>query len=215
MAYVLNANHTQFSGGANGGTSGNVDTTGGDLIVIEYNFYTGSSPATLSDNKSNFYTDLTAQSDGVARTIPSYVQNPAVGSGHNFSVAGTTSFSSLYMLGFSGSTPTPFDQQSGDNPTGTVGSITPSVDNCLVISGCVTQGTGHSMNGGFSVPEEGPNGTGTNFGGGIGYLIQTTAAVSAPTWSWTPVIDTTFAGRQASFKPATGGGDVLFAQSWM
>lgn len=192
MAYLPIA-HVGVNGAANGATTGNIDTTGADLIIVQVTGLFSTNP-TLSDSKSNTWLPLTKQStssDGFSRLY--YCQAPIVGSGHNFTVAGASSFSGCTVAAFSGSAASPFDLESGANVSATSiqpGSITPSQDGDLVICGVETNlntdfNTAAAINGGFTITDRQPSVGSQGFAQGLAYLIQTTAAPANPTWSWT------------------------------
>lgn len=198
-------------------TTGSLDTTGATLLVVVLAYYSGD-PPTLTDNKGNTWTPLTEYTTGfdVANRIY-YCANPTVGAGHTFT--GTSvSFGLIFLAvsSFSGvSTTSPFDVQNGNQTTSIVssistGSVTPSEDNELVIIGVGSSATlgPYTANGGFTVVQYNVNSYPTNYGGGLGYLIQTTAAAANPTW--------TFGGNSAytvasiaTFKEPGGGGGIF------
>ena len=215
MAYAL-INHVEAGLGANGGTTGSIDTTGASFLVLNVSYYDPGTAPTISDSKSNTWSALTLQSStGSSRLY--YCASPSVGTGHTFSANGTGSYPSLQVLAFSGSHGTPFDQQNGATSAGATslatGSITPSEDNELVIAGLVhgdnTAGA-VSIDGGFTAYKNAFS-SGNNMGGGIAYLIQTTATAANPSWSVTT--STQLAATIASFKAAAGGATV-YSQFW-
>lgn len=202
--------------GVTSGDSSSIDTTGADLLVM-----LGASfiLPTLSDSKSNTWNHLTSQSTGAlheARTRISYAWNPTVGTGHVFSwdYAGYGN-TTLIVLAFSGALTAsdPFDNENGANTNSNVstiqpGSMTPTEDNCVVVSACGF-GTGTSglisIDGGFTIAQQ-DDATGSDIPGSAGaYLIQTTAAAANPTF--TSASGTAPASAViASFKAAGGGG---------
>lgn len=201
MAYSLNA-HVEAGLGVNGGTTGSIDTTGASFLVLNVAWYDPGTAPTISDSKSNTWSALTKQtSTGSSRLY--YCASPSVGSGHTFSANGTGSYPSIQVLAFSGSHGTPFDQQNGAASAGATlatGSITPSEDNELVIAGLVhgdNLGGAVSIDGGFTAYKNAFS-SGNNMGGGIAYLIQTTATAANPSWSVTT--STQLAATIASFK---------------
>lgn len=211
MSYSSAIAHVKYTG-AVGGTSAGVDTTGADLIVVQVIWSLGGGTAiepTLSDNKSNTWTPLTVQqvANGVCGRIL-YCQAPTVGSGHTFTLGGSPiAVPALYMAAFSGSTASPADQQNGTHTTSSItsvqpGSITPSQDNCLVVTGLGMAGTsGPAVDSGFTITDSAALAGGVNYGAGLAYLVQGSAAAINPTWSWTGASTQTIA-TIASFKPA-------------
>lgn len=180
-------------GGANGMTTDALDTTGCNLIVLDVTYYTGSAAPTISDSKGNTWTALTARTGGVPATRQYYCINPTVGTGHTFTCSGTSSFSSICAT-CATSTGTPsFDTQNGaalgSLTSAQPGSVTPSVDGCLIVTG-LNCWTGNatptlSINSSFTIGSYQTYAGSVDFGGGQAYLIQTTAAAVNPTWSWT------------------------------
>ena len=197
---------TAKTSGQNGGTSGSVDTTGANFLVVLISKLNGVT-VTVSDSKSNTWTGLTLQSGNQPNAQLFYVSGvPTVGSGHTFTIAGTNSFSLGIFSAFSGSdTAGQFDQQSGAAGAGSPpGSITPSADNMLVIAGAAADGTGVSGNqpSGYTQLDAADTVGGASYGGATAYQIQTTATATNPTWSFG------FQGCvvAASFKASAGGG---------
>lgn len=191
----------------NGGTTDAIDTTGANLIVLAINQYSNVS-VTASDSKGNTWTALTARkSAGGFGTTLYYCASPSVGTGHTFTVSGTGAYPNIGVIAVSGAAASPFDLEEGVSAGTTStshqpGSLTPSEDNCLVISSNSNGGTSLSINSSFTASTV--NNTGGSYvGGGIAYKIQTTAGAENPTWSWTT--STVRASAIASFKAAAGG----------
>lgn len=188
MAYAL-INSTTGVGTVSSVTTGSIDTTGADLIVIGVAYNTGA-PPTITDSKGNTWTPLTAKavtSNGTSRLY--YCQAPNVGTGHTFSNTGVNNFATLCVLAFSGSLATPFDVQNGATnaaaSTLATGSITPSLDNELVVTHFMYSATAATptINGGFATAIAQNFVSGNNYGGAMSYLIQTIASAANPTWS--------------------------------
>lgn len=191
--------------GSTGGTTvttGAVDTTGANLIVISVSSY--NSAVAPTDSKGNTWTPLTDRLNGAYHERLYYCASPTVGSGHTFTAAGAASYPTICVLAFSGAHATPFDQESGGGAaSGTSsqpGSITPSEDNCVLVTGVdFGAGVAASINGSFTASSVDYD-TSDHMGGGIAYKIQTTAGAENPTWSWT--ISGVNATAMASFKAA-------------
>lgn len=216
MAYSLISTKAGTFGGS-GGTTGTVDTSGADLLVVGVNYhgsFTGATP--LSDSKGNTWTLMDSET-GNAAGCRLYWCTPGsnVGTGHTFST--TTGYSNIFAYAFSGSrtATSPADQNSSGTANASAvasGSITPTANNCLVISvyggfnpgttpSITTGGTGFTIPTGFAIP------TSTSEAGGAAYKIQTTAAAENTTWTapsgaWSSCIIGSF------FEPASGGGAV-------
>lgn len=193
---------TQF-GGAGGTTSG-IDTTGADLIVVALCYFNPGGP-NISDSKGNTWTALNTYNSGNSSVRMYYCSNPAVGSGHTFTT--TSTFCGVNIIAVSGArtASTPADQQNGDANTGssnpqTTGSITPSVNGCLVVTSFyqATAGSAPTIPSGYTSVGTWP--TSTAFLGGCAYKIQSSASAENP--GWTPGnAGFTFAANIADFMP--------------
>lgn len=215
-AYVT---HIDIPGGASGGTSAGVDTTGATLLVVSVSWYGSSARPTLTDSKSNTWVALTEQKFSVAGNVLFYCKNPTAGSGHTFTLSGSSIYSCGQMEAFSGTnTSAPFDVESGATSSAfslATGSITPTVDGCVIVAGLSAgDGTaGYSIGSGFTVTDAYNHNPSAAEGGAAAYLIQTTAAAVNPTWSAsTPGSSPGVAATIAAFKPATGGPAFIAAQ---
>jgi hypothetical protein len=178
------------AGGAGGVTTDAVDTSGATLIVVAATFYNGT-PA-LSDSKGNAWTPLTSYPayTGLYATQLFYCINPTVGSGHTFSLA-TSSYNSLIFGAFSKSSPV-FDQAGGAGSTAggfttfQPGSLTPSVDGCLLFSSiCWNLGGDGSIDSSFLSLDQVANTDVSSFRGRAAYKIQSSAGAENPTWTIT------------------------------
>lgn len=191
--------------GANTFTSSGVDTSGSNLLVV---VVSGNAAAgTLSDSNSNTWSPLTAHSDGANQVQISYAKNATVGTGHTFTMTGSSIFTSICVLAFSGAdTTAPFDQENGtqgggfDNTNFLPGSITPGSNNEVVVSGVSFNNTQTmSVNSGLAITDQVNFTGGTNYGCAGAYIVQGTAAAINPQWTMTA--PTTAGGiTQASFK---------------
>src|SRR5215471_5785447 len=136
MAYSLVAN-IGAGLGVNGGTTGSINTTGADLIVV--NVVGADVSLSLSDSKGNTYTPLTAQSRNSLISQLFYVQAPTVGSGHTFTVSASSIFAAIQVTAWSGSAASPFDVETGATGVSITslqtGSLTPGQDNELLVTG--------------------------------------------------------------------------------
>jgi hypothetical protein len=197
--------------GTNGGTSTAINTTGADLLVVSISYYTGGTLTSLTDSTGGTWVQIVAASANIRGAVLYYLKNAGAGhtsSTHTITVAGTGIFAGTDFAAFSGSDLTaPLDQSSSANGTttpGTPGSITPTVNNELVISS-VAVGVGTpSVGSGMALLEAYADGT--NVGGGMAYLIQTSAAAINPSWSYTSGDNGV---TVASFKVSTGGGPTV------
>jgi hypothetical protein len=178
--------------GVNGGTTGAVNMSGANLCVAVVSALP--STATLSSSPSNTWTAGPIGSSGVATAL-FYVYSPSVSSTMTFTVTGGGSFPSVQAACFSGTVGSAIDKNN-DAIAGAVtsiqaGNVTPGSNHEIVVMGAAvnagaSQPTGFSINSGFTLIAS-LAGSGSNFGMGTGYLIQTTAAAANPTVSWTNV----------------------------
>lgn len=192
ISFVSSVGAKSTSGGSY--TSSAIDTTGANLIVVAVSRFSGISTVIgLSDSKGNSYTALTPQTNSDSgREQLFYCINPIVGTGHTFTWSTLLTFSSLVAAAFSG-TSFSFESESGSASSGQVGSIqpgslTPSQDGSLVVSGIGLRGgnaTGQtpSVNSGFSSVNYQTGVDSQCLGGGLGYLVQSTAGAVNPTWT--------------------------------
>jgi hypothetical protein len=177
------------SSNTNSATTSGVDTTGATFIVISAASYIPGGAVTISDSKGNTYTALTARSSAALTNRLYYCAAPIVGSGHTFTVSGTSVYPTIAAAAFAGLASSPLDQQTGsNNASGTsaaTGSITAATNNALLIAGlAVNNGTSITINSGFTSVVVDYAG-GLHFGGGLGYKIKTASGAENPTWSWT------------------------------
>lgn len=196
--------------GASGGTTASIDTTGASLLTLVCGY--GAVAISVSDSKGNTWTALTEHSSGATKSIVYYCANPTVGTGHTFTLTGASSASSMIASAWSGvATSSPLDQDVGyDGVSGTIavlasGTVTPSVDGCLVVAGFSLSAsvTSEAAGSGWTSAEFQNYVGGTNYGVGVSYKIQTTATAipnSQTTYSWTNSAN--LAISSAVFKPA-------------
>jgi hypothetical protein len=218
MAIALIAHTAQASSGGGSLTTSAIDTSGANFLVMATSGFTGVNPVGVpTDSKSNTWIGLTVHTNSVTNTVPSqifYAVNPTVGTGHTFSFGAASTFPSICVAAFSGvATTSPFDtvagEGAGDNGTAitlSISSITPNQANSLVIAvDAIVSGDTSSVDGGFTITDDIPPSGGNCQGSALAYLIQTTAAAAAPTFTLVTVADRA-CGGSAVFKPSTGGG---------
>ena len=184
--------------GAGTATVSGIDTTGANLIACNLDWF--SSTRTFKDNKGNTYTTGTSYgaTGGTYSNVWVYCINPAIGSGHYFT--NTANFTVLHVVAAKKSSGTPaFDVQNGLNyPGGNTttlqpGSITPSVDNELILAGfcCNDAGGGKAtnvvINSSFVTLGQTQQGGNLLYGGAFS-KIQTTAASENPTLTFAHTI---------------------------
>jgi hypothetical protein len=169
-----------------------IDTTGANLLVVSIADYEADS-SILSDNYANTWTPLTA-----ATSVPDalrqrlyYCLGALVGAGHTFTATPNLSahFATISVAAFSGvKTASAFDQENGATSATTAsmatGSITPSENNELVVSGLLTGTANVIAISGLTITNQVPNDPGDAFGAALAYVVQTSAGAVNPTWTW-------------------------------
>lgn len=203
-------------GSANGVTTDAADFSAATFIIVNCSWYTGSTAnGTLTDSTgANTYNALTRMTVENIATRMFWTIPAAVSGSMTFSYNGTDIFPSIQVLGFTGNHASPFDQESAGgsttiSSTAFPGSLTPSEDNCLIVTSEVNEnnsgGGAATISGTFTAHAVNYSG-GNSEGGGIAYLIQTTAEAVNPAWNIVNVAAGGFAAIQASFKAAADGG---------
>jgi hypothetical protein len=207
-------------GGANGATTTSTNTTGASFIAIQISEYDGVTFGTLTDNKSNTWTQLRV--DKVSATVANYTYycSPCtVGTGHTFTYTKTGSFSVINVIAVGNTvTSSPIDQQSGTfNAAATSiqpGSITPTQNGEIIIATIATSNTGGAVaiNSGFVITDGIAFNAGVNQGATMAYLIQGAGTAVNPTFSWNssaPVAVTQFSVKASG---SNGGGFFILTQ---
>ena len=201
--------------GTNGGTTGQVDYHLADFLVVCVS--SGGTAPTLTDSSSNSWgSPLVTVTNGTGyKTGIYYKQAPSVSSTQTFTITGAGTFSSLVVMGFSGSVASPLDQNNGgSNNTGstTIASVSlaPQFANELVIQclgmadsggSAITIGT---SGGTYTIPANGiAAASGANEGVAGAYLVQGAATATSPTWTDSNTGVTGLNSVGLSFKTAT------------
>lgn len=208
MALLFQAKKAATSGGATVTTDA-VNSTGAKFIVLTISSYS-STAYTVTDSKGNTILGGVDHNDGGNLHVKIYrIEDvTGAGSGHTFTAdpGGSSMYIGMTVEGFDDG-PLTLDQEtavntvSGSSPLST-GSLTPSVNNCLVIAAFEADvASSISINGGFTAFAQ--DSGGANEANAIAYLIQTSATAANPAWTWT---GTTGVAALAVFKPTGGGG---------
>jgi hypothetical protein len=208
MAIALVTHTATNTGTASGGTTSGVNTTGASFLVVGVSWVASGTQNTPTDSLGNTYTPLTTYSSFGPTVGLFYAANPAVGAGHTVTATGSFVFNAIFFAAFSGvATSLPFDAINGgfsnSSPASQqFGSVTPANSNSLVValSGIDFGGVG-TINSGFTITDT-LAGT-SDYGGGLAYLVQTTATAVNPTWSWVTA-GGSVAGSNAVFKAGAG-----------
>jgi len=190
--------------GATGGTTAGINTTGAKLIVIHAGY---AATITISDSKGNTWTPATAA--GLSPNAQFfYCNNPTVGTGHTFTIAGAGTVSSIVVSAWSVTGTASLDSQgSAGNPPGVANSqfstvsFTPTTNNCLLIGGCAFSSggfvSGFTPGSGWTSIDAQDYVSGTSYGSSQVYKIQTTAT-AVPTSehpaSWGTITGATYTG---------------------
>ena len=204
--------------GANGGTSPSIDTTGADLIVVSVADYGASTKGTLTDSQSNSWIELTEYTPGglTARNRLFYVISPSTNASHTFTISGASTFAGLSVQAWNSVTGTPtYEEETGaSQSTGATintGSVTPAVNNALIVTGVGFNGAlpTMSIDDAFIVTTQTPAVTSTSFGTGMAYKVQDTLSAENPTWTRSAETSLDTAVGIAVFQPTSVGGGTL------
>lgn len=184
-----------MAGAACTSTTPDIDTTGATFIGVNVGaFGQGTRTFTFADNKGNTYTPLTIRNGPVeTSTNVSYALNPTVGPGHHFTFTATTCggsqvFASGEVVAIRFSVTPTFDKQNGGSAsalTTQTGSVTPTNNNSLLLTGMTTNAVGGtaSIDSGFTISGQVPNTV--SEGTALAWKILGTAAATNPTWTTT------------------------------
>lgn len=200
-------------------TTGAIDTTSGTLLVAMVTYYQPNKAAlAISDSKGNTWVAIATAEDsgggGGGGMRMYYVKNPTVGAGHTFTGGGTATYSSIFVLAFSGTDTTALRDQ--ENAASTLypatvttkqpGSVTPTADGEVLVTGLShssVAGATYSIDSGFAISDQASDIVAKAFGGAFAYLVQGTAAAINPTWT-ANAADQLEVGID-TFKAAAGG----------
>lgn len=171
-----------------------IDTTGADLLVLFSAATAIPGVRVVSDSYNNTWIYEESGGNTVAFY---YCRGGVVGPNHTFTITGG-SYPAVAVTAFSGSATNPADQVAFNAAaTGSVGPITPSVANALVITGESTNGTIAAPPAGFTMLAY--SAVASNFGAGLAYQVQAVPIAVTAAWS----TDTAPVGTGImSFKPA-------------
>jgi hypothetical protein len=190
-------------------TSPTINTTGASLIVVVVGTYDGWAPTAMVDSASNTWTALTSYVGGGQAIRIYYKLSPTTSSTHTFTpTVPQTYYCTFTVMAFSGVAS--YQSTAGENgfaggPTGDTiqpGSVTPSVNGALIVSGVSCYGVGASptINSSFDATY-GVAKFGNAAMGGAAYKVQTTAAAINPTWTSVGINGGSAASNIAVFLP--------------
>ena len=211
-AAIALVNHT-WAGAANSVTTSAISCTGANLLVIYVADGQNATTGTMSSSPANTWTSLTDAASSFQNGALWYSKNASVSGSMTFTYAssGGTGSPAIFVECFSSAdTSAPFDQQNtgtaNPGPTVQPGSITPGVNNELVVTGSTTgdPGASYTINGCYSsnITDQAPIVGGVHYGGALAYCVQTTATATNPTWSGAG--STAVVATIASFKASAG-----------
>lgn len=185
---------TFVSSGAGAASSPNIavstrfSTIGSNLIVVAVG--TETTTVSISDTAGNTYTLVRTDTTTSDYLMTYYCYNPVVTAANKITINSLSGYPAVCAAAFSGVATSPLDQQNGFGTTGVTaiqpGSITPSANNYLLISGVMTDYASTfptpTIDSGFTISNYIPL-SGSTVGCGLAYLIQTLALPENPKWS--------------------------------
>lgn len=215
MSWVAPVFSTAKTGTPNSVTSDAVDSSGCEFLIVSVSWYPAvTANPTFSDSKGNSWTALTSVGGGTGVAHRHWVcyAPTSVGTGHTFTLSGTDTYAGLQAMGFAGAAVSPVNGANTNSGTTvstlTTGSVTPSVNECLLVAsvGHGDNASGaRSINSSFTIGATNNFSGGNGYGGSIAYLIQTTSAAANPTWDITGAATEVRAALSA-FELSSGGG---------
>lgn len=168
----------------NSATTPGINTTGANLIVI----FTTRESSAPTDSLGNTWTPITNLTEGNSIGALYYKFNPTTGAAQTFTSSGTNG--TIEVQAWSGASvgldPGLHSAAGSTTSSATVqpGSLTPSGNNELLVSGAsLAGGSTYSVNSSFTISDANNFTGGSTFGGAMGYFVQSTAAAVNPTWS--------------------------------
>ena len=210
MAWGLVSSTSCPESAAGNTTSPAINTTGANLIVVHISSYSGATGLTLSDSASNTWTLIVSTAISHPESSLYYCLNPTTNASHTFTVSGSNLYCVAQISAWSGAAISGALDQSNSNTSGSgttlqPGSVTPSLNGELVITG-VSDDTPpgvFSIGSGFTILSQ-DAGSGNAQGGACAYLVQSTAAAINPTWTIS-VSQSFIAATIATFEVGSAG----------
>ena len=177
--------------------TGSVNTTGATLIVAVVS--SSRADSTFSDSAGNTWLKVAdygpadlAYSDNYVSMF--YCIAPTTSTSHTFTQTGGTNpaAAGIFVEAYNAAGTITLDQHNGTVVTTATGpqptgSITPSQNGALCVAGIKPYGAGSygfTLDSGYTVSSTITTNYDTNYGGGIGHYIQTTAAAVNPAWTY-------------------------------
>jgi hypothetical protein len=212
LAIAFISSESAGSGNTNSVTTAALDTTSANLIVVAVSWHGSVSEGTLSDSQSNTGWDAStlATATSAMKAKLYFKAAPTTNASHTFTYTTSGGYPSIYVATFSGVHATPYTSQESSNTasanSGSPGAITPSENNCLLVSayGYLEDVATLSIpTSGWTIAEQLQYVGGTYFGGAIAYNIQATAGSTNPVWTLSS-LSSDMAMTMAVFKAAAG-----------
>lgn len=197
--------HLEYSVTASN-TTGALDTTGADLIVIFCGSYKDWQATSITDSQGNTWTALTNYAGSAQAGRFFYCFNPTTNAAHTFTPNfGFSLYQFVGVLAFSGATGGSYHSENGGIDTTDPlqpGSITPAVNASLIVSGIFNYGQGASPTVDSGLTYYGVAKSGSVGMGGHGWYVQPTATAINPTWTSSGAAGSENAVVIADFAPA-------------
>ena len=162
-----------------GVTTDAIDTTGASLIVIALSSY--SQTGAISDSEGNTWAPLTMYGSGAERQQLYYCENPTTDSSHTFTNSGSTNYPALSVIALENAGV--YDGEESGNTSASPGSVTPTENDCVVITGLTGNGDSAGVGSGFAIAASADYVVGASMQGAIAYKIQTTVSAESPSWN--------------------------------
>lgn len=191
MPFIVVGHVAAGSTDTNSVTTGALDTSGANLLVLVLGQESGVATSVITDSKSNTWNPLTTQTEGAGQCTIYWSVPTSVGSGHTFTATQAGASPAIVVGAYSGATPAPFDQQNGDHSstgaTLATGSVTPTFSSELIVAGASGRtGSGAivSIDGGFTIAGN-TSPDAFHDSAALAYLIQGPSVAANPTWTFT------------------------------
>jgi hypothetical protein len=220
MAWTLIANAgAGTTGGANSTiTTGAIDTTGSELLVLAVCSFTSGGVMVPTDSAGNYWAAMAIRTIGNVREQIFFAFNALTSGSHTFTVDGASSFPSIAVGAFHvAAGVAAIDQESGSSGATLTsiqpGSITPSANDSLIVSALGFEVTTTvSVDSSLSITDQVNYSAANHFGVALAYFNQPTIAWINPTWSWSGSSSaaTGLAAFIAFGSAPGGGGEVAY-----
>lgn len=199
IAYV----NSGIAQGLNSASIGATDMTGANFFGVTVGCNLVPATTDITDSAGNSYAARTAYADGVFGAFQKifYSENATSLSNQTFTVTKASFVGTFAVAGYSGvATSSSYDGNENGNTASTspctTGSVTPSVDGCLLLFGCAVAWTGNlSVNVGTLRQSAALS---SSYAGSLADQIQTTATARNPSFSYS---GSSTAASIAVFKP--------------